>query len=114
MKQIILIIDVQSTFSPPGWLVAGCTNLAKHIPSIATVELHDESRTPFISQLGWKPAAQDESLVPADKTFVKYGYAPSAETLDYLIQQKPDRVLVSGIQTETCVLAAGLLCLMLD
>lgn len=107
MHQILLIVDVQSTFAPPGWLVEGCQNLTKHIPSVATIELHDESRTPFFSQLGWKPAAQDESLVAADKVFVKYGYAPSSETLDYLIQQKPERVLVSGIQTETCVLAAG-------
>lgn len=107
MKQILLIIDVQSTFLPPDWLVSGCIELAKHIPSIATIELHDESRTPFFSQLGWSPPAQDESLVSSKKSFIKNGYAPSAETLDYLIRQKPDRVLVCGLQTETCVLAAG-------
>nr|WP_308444881.1 hypothetical protein [Paraburkholderia adhaesiva] len=38
---------------------------------------------------------------------MKYSYAPSAETIQYPRQQKPERVLVSGAQTETCVLAAG-------
>lgn len=107
LTQILLVVDVQSTFSPPEWLTTGCQNLARHVPSVATIELHDESRTPFLRQLGWKPAATDESLVTVDRVFVKYGYAPSAETIQYLRQQKPERVLVSGIQTETCVLAAG-------
>lgn len=107
MRQILLIVDVQSTFMPPDWLVEGVRKLTDHIPSVATVELHDENRTPFLSQLGWCPSVSDSSLVEADQVFVKYGYGPSRETLEYLKQMNPERVLVCGIQTETCVLAAG-------
>lgn len=107
MRQILLIIDVQNTFSPPEWLVEGIQNLASRMPSVATLEVHDESRTPFMSQLGWCPAAADHSLVQADRVFVKHGYIPSGETMAYLKDLNPDRVLVCGIQTDTCVLAAG-------
>jgi nicotinamidase-related amidase len=71
------------------------------------VERHDESRTPFERQLGWHPARDDESLVETGRTFVKYGYLPPREMLDYLLALQPERVLVCGMQTETCVLAAG-------
>ena len=107
MRQILLIVDVQSTFSPPEWLVSGVTALAQHLPAVATIELHDEEHTPFQEQLGWCPAVQDKSLVEVERVFIKYGYAPSAETLAYLKSLNPERVLVCGIQTETCVLAAG-------
>jgi nicotinamidase-related amidase len=107
MRQILLVVDLQSTFSPPEWLIESVRDLAKRIPSVATIELHDETRTPFRSQLGWCPAAEDRSLVEADQIFVKHGYAPSPATVEYLKQMNPDRVLVCGIQTETCVLAAG-------
>ncbi|MCQ9616501.1 cysteine hydrolase family protein [Paenalcaligenes niemegkensis] len=60
-----------------------------------------------MSQLGWCPAVDDRSLVNADKLFVKHGYASSELTMEYLKQWNPDRVLVCGLQTETCVLAAG-------
>tara|TARA_A100000171_G_scaffold52036_2_gene68694 strand:+ start:4742 stop:5218 length:477 start_codon:yes stop_codon:yes gene_type:complete len=107
MRQILLIVDVQSTFSPPSWLVAGITNLIERMPSIATIELHDEAHTPFQRQLGWRPAAQDTCLVMPDQVFVKHGYMPPAQALAYLRRFNPDRVLVCGVQTETCVLAAG-------
>lgn len=107
MRQILLIVDVQHTFSPPEWLITGIQKLVNFMPSVATIEVHDESRTPFWSQLGWCPAASDKSLVKADKVFVKYGYSPSNEILDYLNQWDPHRVLVCGMQTDTCVLAAG-------
>lgn len=107
MRQILLMVDVQATFSPPEWLVEGVRELAERIPSVATIELHDETRTPFKSQLGWCPAVADKSLVEAGQVFVKHGYAPSPATIEYLRQMNPDRVLVCGIQTETCVLAAG-------
>lgn len=107
MRQVLLIVDMQSTFSPPVWLVEGVRDLAQHIPSVATIELHDEARTPFRGQLGWCPAVEDKCLVEADKIFIKHGYGPSAETVEYLKRMNPDRVLVCGVQTETCVLAAG-------
>ncbi|HBT34466.1 MAG TPA: hydrolase, partial [Pusillimonas sp.] len=72
MRQILLIVDVQSTFSPPNWLVAGIASVIERMPSIATVELHDEAHTPFQSQLGWRPAAQDTCLVEPDEVFVKH------------------------------------------
>lgn len=107
MRQVLLIIDVQPSFNPPQWLVDGIASLIGRMPSVASVERHDESVTPFQRQLGWQPAAHDQSLVAADRIFIKHGYAPTAEMLDYLKQLNPERVLVCGIQTDTCVLAAG-------
>ncbi|MGE8457449.1 MAG: hydrolase, partial [Pseudomonas alloputida] len=40
MRQVLLIVDVQSTFSPPEWLVDGLRRLSANIPTIASVELH--------------------------------------------------------------------------
>lgn len=39
--------------------------------------------------------------------FVKHGYGQTAETIEHLRQLRAERVLVCGLQTETCVLAAG-------
>lgn len=107
MRQVLLVVDVQSTFAPPDWLVSGVQQLADVVSSVATVELHDEQRTPFHDQLGWHPAAADSCSVKTQQVFVKYGYSPSQATLDYLKSLNPARVLVCGIQTDTCVLAAG-------
>ena len=103
----LLIIDVQPSFAPPAWLVAGIGALIGTMPSVATVERHDEARTPFQRQLGWAPGASDDSLVPADKVFVKHGYLPSPDAIAHLAALRPSRVLVCGIQADTCVLAAG-------
>lgn len=107
MRQILLVVDVQSTFNPPQWLVDGIGALALQVPTIASIELHDEQVTPFARQLGWHPAVEDQSLVAAEKVFVKHGYAQTRETIDYIQRLQVDRVLVCGIQTDTCVLAAG-------
>ncbi|MND70298.1 Isochorismatase family protein [compost metagenome] len=107
MRQALLIIDVQPSFNPPQWLIDGINGLLGRMPSVATVERHDESRTPFQRQLGWQPAKDDDSLIAADQVFIKYGYSPSPETIAHLRQLNPERVLVCGIQTDTCVLAAG-------
>lgn len=107
MKQALYIVDVQSSFNPPADLVRGIAELAVKMPSIASVERHDESITPFEQQLGWKPGKSDESLIAADRVFIKHGYAPPGEAVDYLLSLKLDRVLVCGIQADTCVLAAG-------
>ena len=56
MRQVLLIIDVQPSFNPPAWLVDGINSLLGRMPSVATVERHDESVTPFARQLGWQPA----------------------------------------------------------
>lgn len=107
MKQALYIVDVQPSFNPPADLVRGIAELAAKMLSIASVERHDESITPFEQQLGWKPGKSDESLIAADRVFIKYGYAPPREAVDYLLSLKLDRVLVCGIQADTCVLAAG-------
>jgi nicotinamidase-related amidase len=109
MRNMLLIVDVQPSFAPPDWLVTAIRALAKRMPSVATVERHDESRTPFERQLGWHPAPDDECLVAADRVFIKYGYLPPLEMIDYLIARQPERVLVCGMQAETCVLGAGYL-----
>nr|WP_314483628.1 isochorismatase family protein [uncultured Pseudomonas sp.] len=107
MRQVLLIVDVQSTFSPPEWLIDGLRRLSANIPTIASVEVHDERVTPFEKQLGWHPATQDDSLVEADQVFIKHGYGPGNEMIAYLRGLGVQRVLVSGLQTDTCVLAAG-------
>lgn len=107
MKQILLVVDVQPHFSPPDWLVDGAQSLARGMGSVATVELHDEEKVPFQKQLGWVPGRDEKSLVETDVTFIKHGYLPPQEMLDHLRKINPDRVLVCGIQTDTCLLAAG-------
>lgn len=107
MRQALLIIDVQPSFAPPQWLIEGIRALVGTLPSVATVERHDEAKTPFQKQLGWHPAADDDSLIEADRIFIKHGYAPTPETIEYLKSLNVDRVLVCGLQTETCCLAAG-------
>ena len=107
MRQALLIIDVQPSFSPPDWLVRDLCILAPTMPSISTVERHNETATPFERQLGWKPGASDDSLVPTDMVFIKHGYLPPLDIIPYLQTLDVARVLVCGIQADTCVLAAG-------
>jgi nicotinamidase-related amidase len=107
MKQALMIVDVQRSFTPPASLVAGITRLLPQMPSVATLERHVESRVPFQRQLRWHPSADDESLVTADRLFVKHGYLPPLAAIDHLHDLGVARVLVCGIQAETCVLAAG-------
>ncbi|HEY3599074.1 MAG TPA: isochorismatase family protein [Paraburkholderia sp.] len=107
MRQILLVVDVQPSFGPPDWLVTDIRSLLGRVPSVATVERHDESRTPFERQLRWHPSVGDESLIAAGRVFVKHGYLPPLEAIEYLWNLAPERVLVCGMQTETCVLAAG-------
>ncbi len=107
MKQALYIVDVQPSFDPPAALVRDIAQLAVQMPSVASVERHEESITPFERQLGWKPGKNDDCLIAADRVFIKYGYTPPIEAVDYLLSLKLDRVLVCGIQADTCVLAAG-------
>ncbi|WP_332699514.1 cysteine hydrolase family protein [Bosea sp. (in: a-proteobacteria)] len=107
MRQALLVIDVQASFDPPKWLVEGIGRLIGTMPSVATVERHREAVTPFQRQLGWAPAPDDDSLIGADQIHVKHGYAPAPETVAHLRSLNPERVLVCGVQTDTCVLAAG-------
>jgi nicotinamidase-related amidase len=107
MKQALLVVDVQPCFNPPEWQVAGISWLAPTMHSVATVERHDEAVTPFERQLGWKPAPADDPLVQTDKVFVKHGYLPPPELIGHLKSMRFERVLVCGIQADTCCLAAG-------
>jgi len=107
MNQALLIIDVQQAFAPPSWLVERISTLLPLMPSIATIEVHDEDKVPFRRQLDWAPAADDGCLVAAQRVFVKHGYTPTPETIAHLRSLAVDRVLVCGIQADTCVLAAG-------
>ena len=91
MRQALLIVDVQSTFSPPEWLIDGIRALAAKLPAIASVELHDEQVTPFQQQLGWHPAREDESLIEADEVFVMHGYGLTPQAIDYLDEGTPLR-----------------------
>jgi nicotinamidase-related amidase len=108
MKQALFVIDVQRSFPAPIEIVQAIRELSAMLPSVATVERHDESVTPFEDQLGWRPGTADESLVAADCVFIKHGYLPPAAAIDYLRGLQVDRVLVCGIQADTCVFAAGL------
>jgi nicotinamidase-related amidase len=51
----------------------------------------------------------DEPLVNADRVFVKHGYAPPVEMIQYLKTTGVKRVLVCGVQADNCCLAAGFL-----
>ncbi|MAN47155.1 MAG: cysteine hydrolase family protein [Alphaproteobacteria bacterium] len=105
--EAVLIIDVQPCFEPPAFLVERAQALADAYYSVATVELHDETKTPFLKQLNWAPPVDEKSLIKADRTFIKHGYAPPVELVEYLRGQGMERVYVCGIQADTCVLAAG-------
>jgi nicotinamidase-related amidase len=107
MKQTLLIVDVQPSFPIPLKVLRGIEELSVILPSVATVERHDESVTPFEGQLGWKPGNADESLIPANRVFIKHGYLPPAAAIEYLRGLRMDRILVCGTQADTCVLAAG-------
>ena len=107
MKQALLIVDVQPSFPISEEILLGIRELSALLPSVATVEKHDESMTPFEKQLGWKPGKTDISLIPADRVFIKHGYLPPPAAIEYLRGLRMDRLLVCGVQSETCVLAAG-------
>ena len=104
---VLLVIDVQPCFSRPADLVDGIAALARTMRSVATVEHHDETSTPFRRQLGWVPTTGESSLIATDSTFIKHGYLPPSELIEHLRDLAPSRVLVCGVQAETCVLAAG-------
>ncbi|WP_213803784.1 cysteine hydrolase family protein [Granulicella sp. dw_53] len=107
MKQALFIVDVQPSFPIPIEILHGIQALSAILPSVATVERHDESVTPFERQLGWKPGKADESLIPTGRVFIKHGYLPPPAAIEYLRSLQTDRILVCGTQTDTCVLAAG-------
>ncbi len=107
LRYALLVVDIQSSFAPPQSLIDRIQALADIYPTIATVERHDESKTPFLKQLGWVPGKHDNSLIQADHICVKYGYLPGPDVIEKLRAFKPDHVLVCGIQADTCVLAAG-------
>jgi nicotinamidase-related amidase len=107
MKQALLIVDVQPSFSIPMEILQGIKELSIMLPSVATVERHDESVTPFEGQLGWKPGKADKSPIAAARVFIKHGYLPPPAAIEYLRDLRMDRILVCGTQADTCVLAAG-------
>ncbi len=106
-KQAVLVVDVQPCFNPPDRLVSRSQLLADHFPSIATVIRYNEEIVPFFGQLGWKPSANDESLVRTKAMFVKHGYRPTNEVINLFKEWSVEQVFVCGVQAETCVLAAG-------
>ena len=107
MKQALLVVDVQASFDVPDDIVSGIQALSERLYTVATVERHDESVTPFERQLGWKPGPADEPLVDADQLFIKHGYLPPPALVEHLQSLGIKRVLVCGIQADTCCLAAG-------
>jgi nicotinamidase-related amidase len=107
VKQALLVVDVQQSFAVPDGIVAEIKNLARRMYTIATVERHDEAVTPFERQLGWKPGRSDNSLIEADRVFIKHGYLPPIAMIEHLKSLAIERVFVCGVQTDTCCLAAG-------
>lgn len=103
----LLAVDVQPGFPVPDAVIAGITALSRRLHTVATVERHDEAVTPFARQLGWTPPADEAPLVPADRIFVKHGYLPPPDLIAHLRARAVERVLVCGVQAETCCLAAG-------
>ena len=106
-RQALLVVDVQPSFAVPDIIVGGIKNLAKRLYTVATVERHDEAITPFERQLGWKPGTSDDSLIEADRVFIKHGYLPPVTLIEHLTWLAIERVFVCGVQADTCCLAAG-------
>ena len=106
-RDALLAVDVQPGFNPPQWLVDRINRVSRAMPSVATIELHDESRVPFRRQLGWTPPPDEACLVTVDRVFTKHGYSPPEALVAHLRAQEVTRVFVCGIQADTCVLAAG-------
>ena len=107
MKQALLIVDVPPSFPISMEILHGIRELSARLPSVATVERHDESVTPFEGQLGWKPERVDESLIPANCVFIKHGYLPPPAAIRISSRSANGPYLVCGAQADTCVLAAG-------
>lgn len=107
MRQALLVVDVQTSFAVPNDVVDRIRRLGRRLHTVATVERHDEAVTPFERQLGWKPGADDECLVDADQVFIKHGYLPPFALVEHFRSLGVDRVLVCGVQADTCCLAAG-------
>jgi hypothetical protein len=91
IKQALLIVDVQPTFSLPMEILHGIRELSAILPSVATIERHDECVTPFEGQLGWKPGKANESLIPANRVFIKHRYLPPPAAVEYLRGLRMDR-----------------------
>ncbi|WP_330896799.1 cysteine hydrolase family protein [Sphingobium sp.] len=106
-KHALLVVDVQPSFAVPAPMVAAIRMLTRKFHTVATVERHDEAVTPFEGQLGWKPAESDDSLVDADRLFIKHGYLPPVALIDHFQSLAIERVFVCGGQADTCCLAAG-------
>ncbi|MBS0278522.1 MAG: hydrolase [Proteobacteria bacterium] len=106
-QDFLLIVDVQAAFRPRPDIVAGLAALAQRLSAAATIELHNENRTPFARQLGWKPAVEDHCMIEGVPVFVKHGYLPPDDLIAHIHAKSPARVLVGGVQADTCVMAAG-------
>jgi nicotinamidase-related amidase len=106
-KQALFVVDVQPSFPVPESIIAEIAALSRKFYTVATVERHDESVTPFWRQLGWKPGTDDDCLVPANRVFIKHGYLPPPAAIDHLKSLQVEQVFVCGIQADTCCLAAG-------
>ena len=106
-NQALLVVDVQASFAVPDHVVEGIRALRPRLHTVATVERHEESVTPFERQLGWRPGKDDVTLIEADATFVKHGYLPPLSLIEHLREVGVERVFVCGVQADTCCLAAG-------
>jgi hypothetical protein len=72
MYQALPITDGQHSFDPSQWLVDGIEQMIVCLISVPTVERHDNSMTLFEKLLGWHPFSDDNSLIPADRVFIKH------------------------------------------
>src|SRR4051794_27613318 len=106
MRQVLFVVDVQASFSPPATLINNISSLLPLMPSVATVERHDESRVPFRRQLNWAPRPDDRSLIAAVRAFTNAGCSPPPEVIDSLPALNPARVLGCCSQADTGVLPA--------
>ncbi len=107
MKEALLIVDIQPTFAVPAAIIDEIRALSGRLYTVATVERHDETITPFERQLGWKPGKNDEPLIAAGRVFFKHGYLPPVELISHFKEKGVGRVYVCGTQIETCCLGAG-------
>jgi nicotinamidase-related amidase len=105
----MIALDIQPFFQAPESLIDAINHVADHIPTIATVFVHDESRIPYKNFTTTDAPKKDEkTLINAQDSFNKNGYQLPVEVINWVKQEKPDEVIISGGQSDFTILAAGI------
>lgn len=106
MSRCMIALDVQNYYRPGPGMVAQINQISATLPTAATLFKHDEHEVPLV-KFGRTPPMDSGLLINVSNIFDKYGYGVPPQALEWLKQQNPDEVLVTGGHTDANVLAAG-------